>query len=485
MTVKASDPSHEQRQILRNSAVLAAARIIERATNLVMALLISRQLGVSALGAYATATAYFLLISVAGEAGVTNLIVREISKDRSRTNSLVSHACAIVTIASLVLMAAAWAIIPHLGYSAELRTGIAVIVLALLPLTLNTVQEGVFVAYQRVELQTWTTLGGSIVTVVASFLLLRGGHGVVSLLAVFVAAEYGVTVVYFVLINRCIHKLHVEFHRSIAREFLLDLRPFVASSVLAAAFARPEIIILSFVGSPAQVGYYSAAAKVVEVWQFLPQTYMVNVFPVLARSYAAGGRMVGDVLDRAIRNLLLVAFPISVGIAATAGPIVTTLYGPEFGPAVPVLRVLSVSVVLYCMHSVLWRILSARGQQGAVVRVQVVSLIVRLGVGYALILRYGALGAAITLPLSLALHNALLRFAVRSDGTRLAVVRNAWPYAVAAGVMGIAVLVAPSAVSLWGLIAIGVVVYGGALLALNRFYDSRVLMVNTPLSPNP
>jgi O-antigen/teichoic acid export membrane protein len=143
--------------VFRNTLVLGTARIIERVGGLILALMISRRLGADGLGTYATVFAYFGLIAQAGEAGATNLLVREIARDKSRTSSYVSHTSVMAVGFSAVLMAIAWIVIPFLGYSHELQLSLQLIVLAVAPGTLNTIQEAVFVAHQRVEFETVTT----------------------------------------------------------------------------------------------------------------------------------------------------------------------------------------------------------------------------------------------------------------------------------------------------------------------------------------
>jgi O-antigen/teichoic acid export membrane protein len=69
--------------ILKNSGFLAGARLIERVANVVLAFFIARKLGAAGLGIYSAALAYYYLVANAGELGVTNLIVREIAKDRA------------------------------------------------------------------------------------------------------------------------------------------------------------------------------------------------------------------------------------------------------------------------------------------------------------------------------------------------------------------------------------------------------------------
>jgi hypothetical protein len=76
-----------------------------------------------------------------------------------------------------------------------------------------------------------------------------------------------------------------------------------------------------------------------------------------------------------------------------------------------------------------------------------------------LIARFGALGAGIVLPATLALHTLLLGFAIRRDGTRLEIARQTWQFAAAALVMGVAIAFAGLTLDLYALIPLGVVIY--------------------------
>lgn len=470
--------------LFKNTTVLAGARVIERSGSLIVALFVSRKLGAAGLGTYATAIAYYQLISIAAQAGLLNLLIREIAKDRSKTLMYIVHGAVIAAAVSVTITGLAWTILPHAGYSHLLRVGLMVMAAAVLPGTLNTIQEAVFIAYERVELETLTTLGGQIVIVAVSIFLLERGYGVVSLLATFVVVEFIATLVYFGLINRFIVRLRWTFQRSAVRELLREMRPFAGSSLIAGIFARPEIIILSLLASGAQVGYYAAALKVVDVWALLPQVYMVNLFPLLSRSYHVRDGRAQELQDRAVTHMLALALPAFAGLVFAARPIVTLLYGSHFGPAVIALQFLAANVLLYCLHEILWRVLAARGQQSTVLRVQVVSIVVRLAIGAALIARWGALGAAIATPISLAFHSVLLARSVRQDGTKVTV-RGARRYALAAILMAVPVGLLAPRLDLWLLIAIAVTVYLVGVIAMRAVAPADLAVLRQLVRPTP
>ena len=451
------------RLIVLNTAFLAGARVIERVTSLVLTFLIARTLGPEGLGTYAAAIAFYALLATAGELGVTNFLVREIAKEPSRTNQYLVHLSAMATGASVVLTAGAVVILSATG--TELGTAVGIVMFGVCPRILNTIQEAVFVAHHRVAFQTYATFGTGVLNLAASAALLATGHGVFSLLAAFVVIQYLVTAFYFVVIHRVIARVQWEFAFSTARTLITELKTFTALSLLGALFARPEIIILSLVSSPEQVGYYSAAQKVVDVWHFIPQTLMVNVFPVLSRSYDRADQRAQAIQDTAITYLLAIALPLCAVTAVCARPIVDALYGPDFDPAVVALRLLSLNLVIYSFHSLYWRVLAARGEQDRVLRVQLATILPRLGGAFVLCSRLGSLGAAISMPLSLGLHTLLLGMYVRRDGTRVHAVRRVWRFALAATATAAVAWTATRYVSIFAVAPIAVVSYVAFVLA--------------------
>ena len=241
------------RQIVANTAFLAGARVIERITSLVLTFLIARTLGADGLGTYTAALAVYYLVATAGELGVTNLLVREIAKDPSRTNRYLVHLSAMATAMSVVLGGGALVVLSFTG--GDLGAAVAIVMFAVCARILNTIQEAVFVAHHRVAFQTYATFGVGVLNLVAATVLLANGHGVVSLLAAYVVIQYLVTFWYFLLINRYIMRVRWEFELATARALIRELKTFTALSVLGALFARPEIIILSIVAGPEEVGY--------------------------------------------------------------------------------------------------------------------------------------------------------------------------------------------------------------------------------------
>ncbi len=463
-------------QIFKNTIVLGTARVVERAGTMVLAFFVSRTLGAAGLGIYSTAMVYYGLVAIAADAGATNLLVREIAKDRAQTSRYVIHVGFLTMVVSILATGLSFALVPHLGYSSTLAASIYVAILATIPGTLRSIQEAVFVAYQRVEFITCTTLVTAFVNLGVCLLLLKKGYGVVSLVAAFVLIQCLMAMLYFVLMARHITKLEWIFDVRFALTLIRDIKSFAGSSLLGGLLSRPEVIILSLIKNEAEIGFYSAAIRLVDPWQLIPQTYMANVYPVLSKSYHLADQKSQLLLDKSIMHLLAVSLPLSAGLFVAARPIVHLFYGPGFEQSIVAVRLMAWNIPLVCLFAVLWRALAARGQQDQALRVQTIMTLVRLAAGYWLISSFAALGAAITTSASFLLHNLLLASYVKRDGTRLGLFRLGWRLALAAFGMGVVIWPLSRQLQLWALVPLAAAIYVALFILLGVLSpDDRAL----------
>ena len=436
MAAGAGSPS--SRDVVRNSAVLAAAKVLERATGFAISVLVASALGADGLGVYATAWAVYGLLWTIGDAGATEYLIRAVSRDPARTGTYTVHLSIVALGAASVLVLGGQLIVPHLGYSDELETSVRIVLLALLPRVVNTIQEAVFIAHGRVRYETWTRLVSSTVYVGSAAVLLHRGAPVHHLLTALVVIEYVVALTYFALITRCIARLRLRFRRSLAVQLVSDMRWFTASTALAALFARPEIIILSLVSSERQVGLYGAALRLAELPLLLSEAFNRSVYPRLAHSFGRSEDEFHEWQRFSVRAMHAYALPVAALVFVTAPELVQLVFGDGFAGAATPLRILSTNVVVLSLISVHWRLLAARDRQRSNVLAQAGAVTVELGAGVALAVAFGAVGAALSNVGASTVYLLLLLAATRRSGARSAVLATGWRFAASAGLAGAA-----------------------------------------------
>jgi O-antigen/teichoic acid export membrane protein len=454
--------------LLKNTGYFGLSTLIDRVTSLVLTLLIANFLGVSDLGVYAGAMAFYMLVSAGAELGMVNFLTREIARDPDRTSRYIVHASVLATSCSAVVIGGSLLVVPHLGYSTKLSAAITITVFAILPATLNAIQIAVLVAYQKMKFQAYVRALSAILNLSIGIVLLYKGAGLASLLILFVATRCVLVVVYYAILNSSICKLRWEFEIRFARHLVRDLRSFAAISILAAAITQPEVLVLSLVTSTREVGLYSAALRIVEVVNEVARIFLTNVFPELSRAYESSRKRFNEIQAYASRALLSVGIPAAAALIVLANALVEFLYGSAFAPAASTLRILALGIPLLAAWSVYWRVLMARNQQSLVLRVQVLNVITRLAAASLLGWVWGRNGAAVALVVAFATLTVLYGYYVH-QGREVSVfdgVRGTGRFAVAAAAMVALGFPLAERLQFWSLAPLCVVVYATALVAM-------------------
>jgi len=94
-----------------------------------------------------------------------------------------------------------------------------------------------------------------------------------------------------------------------------------------------------------------------------------------------------------VRGVMFLNIPIMLGIAVVAEPLILTLFGPVWAPAIPLLQILALGGILFPLHVINLNVLRALGHSSKLLKVEIIKKVV----GTILIIlgaRYGIQGMA-------------------------------------------------------------------------------------------
>ncbi len=269
--------------------------------------------------------------------------------------------------------------------------------------------------------------------------------------------------------------------------------PIGAVTLLFMILIKLDTVLLSFLegGDNTEVGFYSAAYRLVEATMFLSWIFSHSALPWLARQ-EDGGVGLARGCEVGLKVLTAVLMPIGVGFAVLAPQLTELFYGSAYDAAVTPLRWLGLMTVLYGINFFASTILVARGRPGGFTRAAIVIIVQNVVFNVVLIPIYGASGAAFNAVLSGVL---LAGLAVRQVGLitrRINPVRAFGGPLAAGGVMAGAVLAA--GLPLIPSIALGGLTYLATLALLEWLLhrdDLRLALsiararTEQPLEPQP
>lgn len=155
-----------------------------------------------------------------------------------------------------------------------------------------------------------------------------------------------------------------------------------------------DSVLLGLLLGPAAVGLYSAAYRPVTLILALRMTYLLGLFPALARSYEEGREPFSRLVARSLQVTSGLALPLGVGGGFLAEPIVDFLFGVAYADSAAVLRVLCWSAVLVILRGTYRQALQAAGRPDLDLRCALAAAILNVPLTLLLIPPFGLLGAA-------------------------------------------------------------------------------------------
>jgi teichuronic acid exporter len=162
----------------------------------------------------------------------------------------------------------------------------------------------------------------------------------------------------------------------------------LVSGLLNQIFDNIYLLVIGKLFSAADLGFFTRAKNMNDLpSQTLSGTVGRVAFPVFSEIQDDSARMKRGV-KKALTILVLVNFPVMVGLAVTARPLVLVLLTDKWAPAVPYLQLLCVAGALFPLHLINLNVLQALGRSDLFLRLEIIKKVM-IVVNIAITWRWG------------------------------------------------------------------------------------------------
>ena len=334
-------PTSGLRRVVSNASWIVTDRLIRLGVGFFVGVWVARSLGPSGYGTLSFGLAWTALFASAAKLGLDEIVVRElVARPESASRTLGSAAALRVTGAVTVVVISLLAYLAF--YGGADREQLLVVVLvgsANLFLTSDVIDwwlrsrvEWRFAFRARVLAFALSTA--------AKVTLLAVGAGVVWIASVTLVDAAFLAVFYTVELLR--HPSRVKQWKPTwtrARELLSDSWPAIISSLAVMIYMRIDQIMIEAMMGDSDVGIYSAAVRLSEVWYVIPVAISSSLTPRVVNARSRGLVQ----YHRSLIGLIAFLFWVSVAVALVVtmlGPqVLVLLFGPAYQAAGPVLQV--------------------------------------------------------------------------------------------------------------------------------------------------
>lgn len=382
-------------KVAKNTVYLVAAFVGQKLLSFVYFTLAARLVGVEGAGRYVIATSFTTIFSIFVDLGLSNVLVREVAKFPDRAQQLLANVLGLKVVLAAGSVVAATIVARLLGYPEEtlLMIGIAsaVMVLDSVHLVFYAVMRG----FQNLRYEAVGVVTGQIVIIISGVGFYAMGLPLpFMVVALLMGSLWNVLWSAGMLVRKTPVRISFKLDAPIVKFFRDVTVPFALAGIFSRVYSYIDSIMLSRLGTEAEVGLYGVAYKLAFAFQFLPMSFAAAVYPAMSDYYVNDRKKLGHIFVASLKYLMFLVIPLSFGIAVLADPLVRLVYGHAFAGSVAPLQILIFSLIFAFLYWPAGSLLNACDRQSNNTVVMGVTMCANIILNAILLPMYGAVGAA-------------------------------------------------------------------------------------------
>lgn len=455
-----AEASAEARRIISNIFSLGSGEILASIIAFLGTAYLARRLEPAGFGMISFASALFGYIALAVTAGFNDVGAREVAFHPEETSSIAATVILLRTVLAFFALAALGALVWFLDKPPTLKLVIVLMGFSLFSLALDT--SWVYKGLERgfpVSLALITT---HLLFVGMILLTVKGPEDVTLVPVAQFAAQMLAAILLAVPILR-MGKVRLDIQKGLKLLRSSGLR--TVTRMLRMLIYTFDVVLIGFLLGERQVGLYSAPYRICFLFVGIAVTVHISYLPALSRAFKQGPMATSEVARRSMGISAAIAAPMVVGGAILAAPLLQTLFGFEYLEGADAFPLMILSIGLVFIQSTMRNLLLVSDRLKTEAGVIAFAAAVNIVLCLLLIPRYGIVGAAFSTALAEALVLLVGMAVVHHVGISLNLRPVVRPI-LAAGVMGIILVLMGSGHSLLLYLPIGVMTYLLALIIL-------------------
>lgn len=348
------------------------------------------------LGDYSAALAFSTLFVVFIDLGMNNLLIRDGVQNQNRLSTLVTQILAVKLVTGFLAYSVMILSGLSSGFDQYFLGLISITGLAMLLDTTHLTFYGYLRATGNLTYEATALAGSQLLTMLIGVIGLFLGAKVVFLLFAFVFASLANVLFSYSRAHK--HGLSLTFKNTSwpeAKKILQLSWPFALAIIFGRFYSYSDVVLLKGLKDSAEVALYSTPSKISFAFQFIPLAFIAALYPRLSELSQSNLPKFRETVSLAIKYLLVIATPISVGIFILAQPIVLFAFSEKYVDSVPSLQILIFSLIFSFISFPLGAALNASGFERRQTWLTGFTLLTNIGANLLFIPQYGATGAAV------------------------------------------------------------------------------------------
>lgn len=455
-------------RIVKNTGASLLAQVSTPACSFVLVFLIARFLGVSGLGKFSSALSLFYIFQALSSLGFTHLITREVAQDKSQAAKYLINASLLGSFFSILMVLIMCLVINLITDVVDIVHAVYILSISLVPYTLSCVCQSICRAFEKLEYIAVPLIAGNVFKALLGFFILFRGYGLETLMIVILGSHFLIFLLSLYFVLKCIPKKLYAVDFPFCKWIIRTTPVFALIIIVSSVRWNIDMLILTNMMGEIEVGFYSAAFKLMNISKLGLSCYIMAIQPVIFRLFKSSIDKFTMVCKESIRYLFILMLPIAVGTALLSEKFIVLIFKQDFLPSAIVLSIIVWILIFSGANLIFANALVASNNQKVNLHGNLIAMISNICLNLLLIPKLSFIGAGIASISSSLILLSYQYFFVSRHLFSVNYVHVAKKPFISAALMGTAILLFRD-INLVLLISVSALVYVLCLLALKTF----------------
>lgn len=379
-----------------NTGWLFMDRILKIVAGLFVGVWVMRYLGPEQFGRYSYAIAFVALLAPFSSLGLSGIVVRNIVREPFRKDEILGTASMLRLTSSILLVMVSVAVISLLRSDDNLtRWLVAIISVKMVFQALFTIDSW-FQSQVKSKYTVWANASALVLISIAKVILILVQAPLIAFACV-MSAEVGLGAIGLIILYHVTGQRLKAWRASLlqAKQLLKDSWPLLASAIAVTIYMKIDQVMLGQMCGDKELGIYSAAVRLSEMWYFIPVAISSSAFPTIVRSREHHPKLVYHKRMQTFYDVMIaIAYIIVIPLVLLALPLANLLLKTDYTGTGAILRVHAWSLLFVFLGLCYGKFLLTENMTRFYMFSTILGAVVNVGLNLWLIPKYAGLGAA-------------------------------------------------------------------------------------------
>lgn len=325
--------SNTGNKIFKNIGWLTFEKGISLGLSLVVGILVARYLGPVDYGKLNYVITFAIIIVSISSLGLDNIIIKKIIASKERQNEIINTSLSLRFFSSIILIPTGILLI-HLLREDHTINLLAYIILSSVVFRTIDVTDFWFQSYIKSKYVVLAKVISFSFYGLTRLLFIYLGSTVISFAFAFLleGALRSLFLAWF-YVNQSGTSFGLKFDWSLSKVLLKESWPLLFSAITVLIYMKIDIVMLGSMSTDNEVGLYTAAVKLSELWYNIPVIVTATLFPIILKYKKENVQLFNERMQLLYDIMFISMLAVSVFIFITSEQVISLLFGVDYLPA--------------------------------------------------------------------------------------------------------------------------------------------------------